>query len=232
LQLTANLTPPDPTDNAVIWSIGADENYVNTTSVSGCTIDIDGLLTAPANYTTGGDFTIFVFAKSNDGGAVTSKEITIMECLEDVIYNFSTAPLNTLSTSNFTEEITVGGLTFGSGSNLLSQAANAPAGSGLSNFTYCLRTNGGATTTTRYVVIPLKGPATITVIGASNNATATSITVTSTAASTASLGSMALPVWSNSALGSPTYTSETSGEHTVVLKSAASARIFAIKVEY
>jgi hypothetical protein len=145
-----------------------------------------------------------------------------------VIYNFSNAPFNTLSTSNFAAEITVGGLTFGSGSNLLTQSAST----GGYSFTHGIRTNGGASATQRYIVVPLNGPATITIFAASNNSSATSINVTSTVASTTNIATMPLPGWNNTALGTPSYKSTTAGEHTVVLKSGGSARIFMIKVEY
>jgi hypothetical protein len=235
LQFSEVIDPLSATDPVVTWSLSSTSAFDTATTVSGCSISNTGLLTAPANYT-GADFTIYVFATAvNDGGNAVSAgtPITVKQyAVQNIIYNFSTAPLNTLSTSATTEEITLGGLTLGTGVNLLAQNATAPDGSGLSNFTYCLRTGGGANATQRYIVIPLNGPATITVYGASNNSSATSFTVTSTVASTASLGSMALPAWNSSALGTPTYTSTTSDAHTVVLKSAASARIFAIKVEY
>ena len=145
-----------------------------------------------------------------------------------VTYNFSVAPFNTLSSSNFISEITAGGLTFGSGSNLLEQNASSFE----QDFTHCIRTNGAASATQRYIVVPLTGPATVTVIGASNNNNATSINITSTVASTTSIGSMPLPSWSNSALGNPTFKSTTAQEHTIVLKAAGSARIYLIKVDY
>jgi len=217
--------------NDVEWHLRVGNDYASA-PVDGdiATISTTGLLTAGVDFED--DEEVWVFAE-DDGKWSEGKKITIKKWEEPQlptreIYNFSVAPLNTLSTSNFPTEVSLGGLTFGLGSNLLAQNATT----GGHSFTHCLRTNGGASTTQRYVVIPLAGPAIITVYGASNNATANRLDVTSTVTSTVVLGTMAMPAWNNSALGTPTFDSNTVGPHTIVLKASASARIYMIIVDY
>jgi hypothetical protein len=233
LQFTAEVSPSSASNKAVTWSVSDTSTYSASTTAAGGGISATGLLTAAATLANETD--IWVFASATDGSNVKSAgtKITVKPYSagpqEPVIYNFSTGDLNKLPTSNFTEVLTVEGLTFGTGSNLLAQSAGIDDYS----FTHCLRTNGGASATQRYIVVPLNGPATVTIYGASNNNTATSMNITSSVESTTNIANPALPLpaW-NTGLGKPTYTSTTTGAHTIVLKSAASARIFLIRVDY
>ena len=167
---------------------------------------------------------------------------------EPTYYQFSTEPLKSAAPAgaDSTAPATVGGLTIGSGVRVLVQSATIPSAfqsEGLASFTNCLSTRGGGNTTQRYVIIPLEGPATITVIGASNNdSTLITLNVTNTVSSTASLGtfSTTLPLWgAEGGLGAPTFTytqamfdAQEANEKQIVLKPSASARIYVIKVEY
>jgi hypothetical protein len=223
IQLGATGSPQTATIQTVTWSVEP-EGVV--------TVSQNGLVTPIAAVT--GNAVITVTSDEDEAVADTiNVTVTVNQTQtpqEPVIYNFSEAPLNTLSSSNFTEVISLGGLTFGTGSNLLTQNA----GTGGYNFTHCLRTNGAASASQRYVVVPLDGPATVTIYGSSNNSGATTMNITSSVESTANLATPALPLppWNNSNLGMPTYTSTTVGPHTIVLKAAASARIFLIRVDY
>jgi hypothetical protein len=227
----------------VTWSISANSSFSAGTSIAGiATISGSGLLTAGTDLTENAE--VWVFAakdgKQSDGYKVEIKKwAEPSEPTGSVIWNFSDAEFSSLTTTDSTAPLIVRGLIIASDQQRISATANAPAIPAFNlpqyNWTLAISTRGAATATTRHIVVPLLGPGTVTAYAVSNSGTATTMIVTDSAASTVNLHPTAFPLagWSSGIAITPArFTSTTNGEHVVVLKPAASARIFLVRVDY
>jgi len=241
------------TDASTTWSIKNSAGAAITDSDI-ASISSTGKLTAGKDLDN--DVDVYVFAefgsKTSVGYKVTVKKYVASEGDEytgpKVIYNFTDATFNTLSTTE-----PVGGLTFGTGLSLTNNAASIDDnGYTVSGLTRAVQTGGAASASQRYIVVPLDGPARVTVYATSNNST-TTFTIGISEGTTAALSaSTAVPsattspnntigpwraqanpvVLSSSGNGAYSYSSATTGVHYLALKSSGSMRIFLIKVEY
>ncbi|MCL2600782.1 MAG: hypothetical protein FWD88_06340, partial [Treponema sp.] len=143
------------------------------------------------------------------------------------VFNFSLAPFDAgFPTSARTA---IGGLVFGSGFSRDTQNA-AAAGYG---FTHMVRPGGRASATQRYLIIPIEGPARITLFASSNNSSATFVNVHDGAGG-ANIGRIDLPGWvaGGGNINQPApFTVNTVGPREVALKADGNIRVFKVLVE-
>ena len=239
LQFSASFNDVDITNTAT-WSISDSSTFNAGTSVAGfASISSSGLLTAESDIAADKD--VWVFASYNSKPS-TGFRIMIRKWADvkkdPVVYNFSDNVFSEMPTDQNTDStsafVLADGFTVGSGVRRTSQGSTAAQNGTGYSFSYMISTRGSATTSARYIEVPLNGPANVTVLGHSNNSTPITLNVTAGAASTATLGSFTLPGWASNGAGMAvvTYTSTTVGSHKIALKPSGSARLFLVKVEY
>ena len=234
LQFTARQNRQDITSTAA-WSISSSQT-INTgnTSIAGvASISAGGLLTA-ANDLTNDEEEIWVFA-SSAGENSTGYHVKIIKWEEGPALPANQEILIDATFAATSAETKWKGLIFGSGwSAVTAQSATVDG----ITFTHRTGNGGRATLTTRYLGIPLAGPARVTFYICSNNANVTSLGINTTldesAAKTLSLtGYSMIGGGTNSSPPGPViYTSAIQTPHIVWMWTDGSSRLFGVKIEY